>query len=68
MVISAPFLLFSGSIVGMYISLAVTLVFVAAATLLIVWFIPVINELKNLIVGLAVMITVFLWIKINLFS
>ncbi|HLR14302.1 MAG TPA: hypothetical protein VK144_00635 [Bacillota bacterium] len=68
MVISMPFLLFSGSIVGMYMSLAVTLVFVAAATLLIVWFIPMINELKNFIIGLVVIITAFVWIKINLFS
>lgn len=66
LVILALFQSLQSSIVGIYVSLAITLMLVAAITLLIVWFIPMIDELKSLIVGLAVMVAIFIWININL--
>ncbi len=66
LVILALFQSLQNNIVGIYVSLAITLVFVAAVTLLIVWFIPMIDELKHLIVGLAVMAAIFIWMNINL--
>ncbi len=48
-------------------SLVITLILVAAITLLAVWFIPMIDELKHFIVGVAVILATIIWINIYLF-
>lgn len=65
MIMSVHILLSQSSIIGIYFSLAITLVLVAGITLLAVWFIPMIDELKSLIIGIAVMVAIFVWININ---
>ena len=62
-----PILLLATSIVGIYMSLVITLLLVAAITLLAVWFIPMIDELKHFIVGVAVILATIIWINIYLF-
>lgn len=50
--------------VGMFIALAIILVIFAAITLIILHFIPMLDELKSFIVGLAVFAGVFVWLSI----
>lgn len=53
--------------IGMFISLALMLLLFASIMLVIFRFIPVIDELKSFIVGLAVIVATFLWMRYFLF-
>ncbi len=52
------------NVVGMFISLAIILVIFSVITLVILRFIPILDELKSFIVGLAVFAGAYVWLSI----